>query len=163
MIIYVDMDEVVADLNESFEKIIGRSLGLGSKLSDVEFAKIEKYERILRDVKVKEGAEILIEWLREYCQKNNCQLFFLTSIGNERTRNMHYIIYDKVMWASKYFPDIPVFFGPYAEDKWRFCQPGDIIIDDQISICKQWIDVGGKAHVYTTWTECKIWLETELI
>jgi hypothetical protein len=66
---------------------------------------------------------------------------------------------DKVNWAAEHFPGIPVFLGPFSHDKWRYCKgPNDILIDDRHSNCSEWIAAGGRAHIYTTWEECKPWL-----
>jgi hypothetical protein len=40
--------------------------------------------------------------------------------------------------------------------------PGDILIDDRRSNCEEWIAVGGAAHQYKEWPECKVWLENML-
>jgi hypothetical protein len=52
---------------------------------------------------------------------------------------------DKVLWAQEHFPDIEVHFGPYAVDKYRHCQLGDILVDDRLSNCESWTQAGGKA------------------
>jgi len=67
--------------------------------------------------------------------------------------------YDKVLWAQERFPDIPVLFGPFSHDKWRHCEPGDILIDDRVSNCEEWIRAGGLAHIYRQWPECHVWLQ----
>jgi hypothetical protein len=46
-------------------------------------------------------------------------------------------------WVEEYFPDIPVHFGPYSEDKRDHCWPGDILVDDRSTNIAQWINAGG--------------------
>ena len=75
---------------------------------------------------------------------------------------MPYAANDKVWWAHRHFPGIPVFLGPFSHDKWRHCVAGDILIDDRHSNCHEWQSVGGRAHIYTTWEKCKPWLEDAL-
>jgi hypothetical protein len=67
--------------------------------------------------------------------------------------------YDKVLWATERFERIPVLFGPFSHDKWRHCQPGDILIDDRTSNCEEWTRAGGQAHIYRTWEGCQPWLQ----
>jgi hypothetical protein len=51
-------------------------------------------------------------------------------------------------WAREHFPDIPVHFGPYSEDKQDHTLPGDILVDDRGSNCVEWESRGGIAvHV----------------
>jgi 5'(3')-deoxyribonucleotidase len=52
--------------------------------------------------------------------------------------------YDKVLWATNYFPDIPVHFGPHSWDKYKHCRvEGDILVDDRPDNCEQWLAAGG--------------------
>ena len=56
---------------------------------------------------------------------------------------MHWAFYDKVMWAHKHFPNIPVHFGPFSKDKHVHCVIGDILIDDRTSNIEEWRSAGG--------------------
>ena len=69
------------------------------------------------------------------------------------------LIWDKVCWAQEHFPGIPVFLGPYSQDKWQHCRPGDILIDDRTSNCTEWENAGGHSHIYKSWVSCKVWLD----
>ena len=68
---------------------------------------------------------------------------FLTAVP--RNNDVKWAFYDKMIWASNYFPDIPVMFGPYSHDKHVHCQPGDVLIDDRTSNCTEWRRAGGIA------------------
>ncbi len=59
--------------------------------------------------------------------------------------DIQYAFFDKVEWAQKYFPGVPVFFGPYSKDKYQHCKVGDILIDDRISNIEEWRAAGGLA------------------
>jgi hypothetical protein len=87
-------------------------------------------------------------------------LAFLTAIPDNNS--VPYAIYDKVTWADTHFPGIPVFFGPYSSDKQVHCRFNDILIDDRKSNCEEWRSAGGIAHQYTTWEECKKWINDPL-
>jgi 5'(3')-deoxyribonucleotidase len=161
MNIYLDMDDVVADWKKLAQQIVGRAWADGTThLPDHEWSKVRDYKRFYRDLPLKEGAHDLVNYCREYSVKNNYFLAFLTALPHDD--DVPFAAYDKVMWAQKHFPNIPVFFGPYSGDKWKHCTPGDILIDDRVTNCKQWIEVGGVAHIYTTWENCKPWLLTSL-
>ena len=85
---------------------------------------------------------------------------FLTAIPHDDT--IPYAIYDKVRWADKHFPGIPVLFGPYSFDKQLHCKPRDILIDDRSDNCNDWRMAGGIAHEYRTWEKCQQWIKHNL-
>jgi hypothetical protein len=58
---------------------------------------------------------------------------------------VHWAFWDKILWAQERYPDIPVHFGPYSEDKQKHCVPGDILVDDRPDNCQSWRDAGGIA------------------
>ena len=62
---------------------------------------------------------------------------------------MPWAFYDKVIWAVKYFPDIPVMFGPHSTDKYKHCQKGDILVDDRLDNCQAWTQAGGISYCVT--------------
>jgi hypothetical protein len=55
--------------------------------------------------------------------------------------------------------NIPVFFGPYAYDKHKHCEIGDILIDDRQSNCEEWEAAGGIAHMYRNPDDCIAFLK----
>jgi hypothetical protein len=68
---------------------------------------------------------------------------FLTAVPHYN--DVHWAFWDKMLWAQERYPDIPVHFGPYSQDKQKHCQPGDILVDDRPDNCENWIRVGGVA------------------
>lgn len=162
MKIYLDMDDVVADWMGFAHNIVQRNWNYGERIPEQDWAKVKAQYRMYRDLPVKEGAEDLVEWCRAYCETNpGCELYFLTALPHDYS--MPWAAYDKVQWGDRYFPGIPVFIGPFSFDKWRHCQPGDILIDDRHSNCHEWRVQGGFAHEYRNWRECKAWLEETLM
>ena len=161
MNIYVDMDDVVADWFGYAREYLNEPLFKdGDILPDATWQKLKDDQRMYSKLPVKEGAYQLINWLTAYATEHACGLYFLTAIpkGND----MPWAPTDKIFWANKYFPQVPVFLGPYSFDKWVRCQPGDILIDDRKSNCEDWRRAGGRAHMYRSWEECKPWLEETL-
>jgi 5'(3')-deoxyribonucleotidase len=158
MIIYLDMDDVVADWMGLAKTIVNRNWNYGERIPDSDWKKLKYNPRFYRNIPLKKGAVDLVNYCRNLLSENKIDgLYFLTALPHDYS--MPHAAYDKVLWAQEHFPDIPVFFGPFSHDKWRHCTPGDILIDDRSSNVSEWISAGGIAHRYTTWENCKPWLE----
>lgn len=160
MKIYLDMDDVVADWMERAYEIIGRRWAPGDRIPDVEWNKIKQDERFYIELPLKADAHELVDYCKALVASGQVEsLQFLTALPHDYS--VPFAAQDKVWWGHKHFPGIPVFIGPFSHDKWRHCQPGDILIDDRHSNCSEWIAAGGDAHIYTSWSECKPWLEAK--
>lgn len=160
MNIYLDMDDVVADWMQHARRIVNRNWGYGERIPDHEWAKLKDDVRFYSSLPLKDGAHELVDYCKNLVATGRAErLTFLTALPHDYS--MQYAAYDKVWWAHKHFPDIPVFFGPFSHDKWRHCKPGDILIDDRTSNCEEWQRAGGIAHIYKQWPECKVWLEEQ--
>lgn len=88
-------------------------------------------------------ADDLVIVARKFRDQLDWDLKILTAIpsGND----MPWAFYDKILWQQKYYPDIPVMFGPYSRDKHLHCLPNDILIDDRIDNCNNWTNAKGIA------------------
>jgi 5'(3')-deoxyribonucleotidase len=160
-IIYLDMDDVVADWMGEARRLVNRDWNYGERIPDSDWDKVKAKKRFYRDLPIKEGAQELVQFCQNAVANGLAKdLFFLTALPHSDT--VQHAAYDKVHWADKNFPNIPVFFGPYSFDKHKHCQTGDILIDDRTSNCEEWQAAGGHAHVYRTWTNCRPWLENVL-
>lgn len=164
MNIYLDMDDVVADwlvFAQDFLKMRWDEK-LGERIPQADWDRLKENTRFYRDLPLKPGAHELVQMCRDHVAQNpNVGLYFLTALPHDYSTP--YAAYDKVHWGDKHFPGIPVFLGPFSHDKYRYCKsPDDILIDDRHSNCSEWIAAGGRAHIYTTWEECKPWLEKAL-
>lgn len=160
MDIYLDMDDVVADFKGYAERVLKKRMDDGIRFPEPEWNRLKDNPRIYRDLGLKEGAQDLVHWCQEWCLQHNAGLYFLTALP--RRNDIPYAPYDKVMWARKHFRGIPVFLGPFSGDKWKHCSPGDILIDDRASNCREWEAAGGRAFQYRRWQDCKEWLEQTL-
>jgi 5'(3')-deoxyribonucleotidase len=140
--LFLDMDGVVADFDAYAEKVLGKHAP-GEKWPSGDWAKLRHHKRMYRDLPKTKGADILVEFCRKFAEEHGLNLCFLTAVpkGND----MHWAFFDKVHWVQKYYPDIPVMFGPYSHDKHVHCTPDDILIDDRTSNCQEWTDAGGNA------------------
>jgi 5'(3')-deoxyribonucleotidase len=158
MKIYLDMDDVVADWMPAARAIVNRNWEYGERIPDTDWDKVKAKQRFYRDLPIKPGAHELVEYCQDLLSKDQIKdLNFLTALPHDYS--VPFASYDKVLWAQERFPNIPVLFGPFSHDKWRHCEPGDILIDDRVSNCEEWVRAGGRAHVYRQWPECHAWLQ----
>ena len=161
MNIFIDMDEVVADFTSYANAVLTRN-SLMDNYGSAEWGKLRQHPRLYRDLLIKEGGPELVDWITRYA-KNKPDVFVAFLSAVPKKNNMYWAFQDKVHWANKHFPDIPVFFGPYTADKHTHCKsPDDILIDDRLSNYEDWTATGGRAHQYKNWPDCKLWLEQTL-
>lgn len=154
MNIYLDMDDVVADWTRYANDFFGTpGREAHHYLPDDEWFKLKQQQRMYEELPVKAGARELVQVCAEYCKQRGTRLAFLTALPHDDS--FPYAAYDKVHWVDKRWPGIPVFFGPYAKNKHNFCEHGDLLVDDRISNCEDWVRAGGHAVRYTTWQECQ--------
>ena len=144
--LYLDMDGVVADFNEYAFRVHGFDFAV--EYPDELWNQIAQNPRLYRDIKKTPYADDLVNHCREFTNKNKIDLYFLTAVP--KSNRLHWAFYDKVEWARTYFSDIPVHFGPFSNNKWMHCTPGDILIDDRISNITEWTKSGGIAILHET-------------
>jgi len=160
-IIYLDMDDVVADWMKAARDIVNRNWDYGERIPEKDWSKVKAKERFYRDLPLKARAHELVDYCKSAVEKGQASdLRFLTALPHDYS--VPFASYDKIYWASKHFPDIPVLFGPFSHDKYKHCKPGDILIDDRHSNCAEWRAAGGQAHEYRNWEDCKPWLDSIL-
>jgi hypothetical protein len=159
MIIYLDMDDVVADWHTAAQEFLRmRWHKENERIPQEDWDKIKMNSHFYRDLPLKENSNDLVDYCRNTVATGKAtELRFLSALP--RNNDMTWAIWDKVLWAQEYFPGIPVFLGPYSHDKWKHCQPGDILIDDRTSNCMEWRNAGGLSHIYKDWKPCKEWLD----
>ena len=140
--LYLDMDGVVADFNEYAHRTLGVPASQGIYPDNV-WQKLAANPRLYRDLIPITYAGELVATCFNFAQRKQYGFMFLTAVpkGND----VPWAFYDKVEWARKYFPNIPVMFGPYSKDKHQHCEPGDILIDDRSSNIEEWRAAGGIA------------------
>lgn len=146
--LYLDMDGVVADFDELATQVLGTAAAPNGIYPEEQWSKIAAHERLYRDLNKTAYADQLVEECEDFALTKGYNLYFLTAVpkGND----VKWSFYDKVLWAQKYWPGIPVMFGPYSKDKWQHCSPGDILIDDRLSNIEEWRAAGGIAIHHTS-------------
>ena len=162
MIIYLDMDDVVADWHTAAQEFLRmRWHKENERIPQEDWDKIKMNSHFYRELPLKENAHDLVQFCRDAVSNGLAnELRFLSALP--RNNDMTWAVWDKVLWAQEHFEGIPVFLGPYSYDKYKHCKPGDILIDDRTSNCEEWIAAGGHSHIYRTWEACRPWLEQTL-
>ena len=138
------MDGVVADWRAGAAEIIGHNtLSPEQRYTQSDWNKLRNSPRLFSMLPKMHNADRLVDLARQYRDQLGWQLLFLTAIPHNN--DMPWTFWDKFKWAEIHFPDVPVHFGPYSEDKQRHCRPGDILVDDRSDNCQQWTQAGGLA------------------
>ena len=58
---------------------------------------------------------------------------------------------DKIEWVRNYLgAEYKINFGPHSVDKQKWCNPGDVLIDDNYLNVSQWNDRGGIGILHST-------------
>ena len=141
---YLDMDGVVADWETAAADLVGyRSEYPERPYPPEDWEKIRSFQRIFRNMPKMPRADELVELARKFRDELGWNLLFLTAVPHYN--DLHWAYYDKVMWAFERYPDIPVHFGPYSQDKRNHTIPGDILVDDRLDNCDGWKEAGGLA------------------
>jgi hypothetical protein len=166
MNIYIDMDEVVSDFMGYARKVLNKPR-VGDfqdevKVPFLDWKKLTNNPRLYKDLELRKDAHEVVAYILNYANTHDgVFVAFLSAIP--KNNDVPWAFQDKVHWANKHFPGVPVFLGPYSADKAHHCKSADdILIDDRTSNCNEFIAAGGKAHVYRTWPKCKAWLDEVL-
>lgn len=141
--LYLDMDGVVADFDEYASRVLGPIPQSSGIYPDEQWQKIADNKRLYRDLKKTPYADDLVAECGDLALTKGWDLMFLTAVP--KANDIKWAFYDKMVWAQLLFPGIPIHFGPYSHDKWKHCQPGDILIDDRASNIEEWRAAGGIA------------------
>ena len=139
--IYLDMDGVVADFDAEATKIIGYSHPANERWPDADWAKLRSNPRFYRDLPLMPDARRLVTTVLELADQYNRDVKFLTAVPQDN--DFPWAFQDKMTWKQRHFGDIPIWFGPYSNDKRHWARPGDILIDDRRSNIDQWREAGG--------------------
>jgi 5'(3')-deoxyribonucleotidase len=136
-IIFLDMDGVVSDFDGYAHRELGVETKAGIRFSQDDWYRLREFNpRIYRDIPVLPGAEDFVkdvEWLAGHY---GYDIRFLTAVPREN--DLGWAFWDKTEWARQYFPGIPVWFGPYSDDKQTHYKPGHILIDDRVKNIDTW-------------------------
>jgi len=146
--IYIDMDGVVADFDQSIIDIFGEEYS--NKIADKFWKQTCVEAEVFRRMPpIAEGIE-MVEAIRAYHD-----ICFMTSTGGMP----HHIdiAKQKLDWLHAHdLGQHPVAFCMNTQGKGRYAQPGAPLIDDRKKVCDAWIQGGGVAYLFTRESALKI-------
>lgn len=137
-IIYLDLDGVLADFNNSIKRYTGKYPYEMS--SDEMWKKVQEDEHFYRKLEKMPDANRLFSEVSALAKEHGFVVKVLTAIPRKST--MPNAGFDKIEWVKEHFPGLEVILGPYSRDKWKHAKFGDILIDDRQSNIKEWKEKG---------------------
>lgn len=143
--LFLDMDGVFADFDKGFELSYGMSPSdAREKLSNEDFwGHILGIDNFFRALPVMEGSKQAMK----YFQARGYRPVFLTGVPHSDPT----VAWQKLRWANSHFKGVPVHCC-FSREKSRFCQEGDVLLDDRTEYAGRWIDAGGTfVHFEGNW------------
>lgn len=145
--IYLDMDGVFVDFDTHFEKLHG----LHPKIVGEEnFWKVfdTKRDGFFRDCPPFEGHLGFLDYILEIADVFDYEVEMLTALPRRSTHPT--ALQEKQDWMNMHgMGHVKMNVGPYAIDKQKWCNSGDILIDDKDLNIQQWESKGGVAIHHT--------------
>ena len=151
-ILNLDMDGVLADFDRHFIDLHGQHpKGLAT---DQFWECVTKDPRWFSKLPVMHDSDILVAGACSWAKENGYEVHVLTALPSMVT--MEHSENDKRDWLNKHF-EMSVNWkfkvGPFAMDKQKHCNPGDILIDDVDKNIDQWNAAGGIGILHTSATD----------
>lgn len=143
--LFLDMDGVVADFN-LYAKTVLKKDQVTHDWPKEDWDRLIKNPRLYSILEKTPEADNLVAYCKHLANFNRIKIRFLTAVPKKN--DVPYAYYDKIMWAARYYPNIPVLFGPHSKDKYKHCSFGDILIDDRPSNCTEWDLAGGNSILH---------------
>jgi 5'(3')-deoxyribonucleotidase len=163
MIVYLDMDGVLADFDRYMIDVFGVPFNHISKMSEDRWALIsDRCQDLYSHLQPMPDAEILVDGVLKLCDSNGYSVGVLTAIpkyGRIPNAEQH-----KREWLLDRWPNLLYNFniGPYAIDKQKHARPGHVLIDDSHLNIPQWNAAGGIGILHTSAADSLIKLNAHL-
>jgi len=148
--LYLDMDGVLADFNLAAELVLNATpqenyeAAQRGRWPEAQWEKLREQPRFYRTLPKTDMADQLVDLARQYRDQLGWHIAMLTAIP--KNNDVPEAFQDKVEWVQEYYPDVPIYFGPYSQDKAQHCHTArDILVDDRKDNCDQWRQAGGQA------------------
>lgn len=139
MTLWLDQDGVLADFNRHYKYLFNNEPTRWPEPETVDWKLIESKPTFYRDIPVMSDAHSLYEYCVLFCiQHRITGPAILTGLPSSIDACSN----QKVDWRNAHFPHAPIQCCA-AKDKFRFCQPGDILVDDYLRYRVAWEDAGG--------------------
>ena len=163
MIIYIDLDGVLADFDGYYQEITG----LTPKAYESIYGTEKFWEQIYKDgdyfnrLEKTSFADRLISFVFDVFP--DVEKKILTALPRDYNNEFKT---QKIRWVQRYYGDLfsieQILLSPSGEGKAQFAQPGDILIDDMQKNIDAWNAVGGNG-VLVSDSEYKIFTELALL
>lgn len=142
--LYIDMDGVVADFNGFAATVLREPVDFSTeKWTEEQWSKLRSYPCLYKHLPKMARADEIMAIARKFRNYLGWRVYMLTAVP--KANDVPDAFSDKIYWMLKYYPDIPVRFGPFAKNKKDHCKPGDVLFDDRVSNCEEWSQAGGRA------------------
>lgn len=150
MIVYVDMDGVLADFEQQMRHVYGKQLADFSSRQEA-WRQIESIGHWFKHLHVKSDADQLVQELVDLQKRYHFSLQILTALPSLGVQHEEAFI-DKMEWVNQHFPLIFDKFnvGPFAIDKQDWATEQDVLIDDSHRNISQWNGKGGIGILHTS-------------
>lgn len=159
--IFLDMDGVLADFDSKSIELIGKRLRDFPDSASGWLA-MNEHQNIYRILDKMTDADELVDGVFKLVKQYNSTVAVLTAIpkfGKIIDAKRH-----KLQWLNEHFPTLLYDFniGPWAQDKYKHCNRGDVLIDDSELNIPQWQNAGGHGILHTDAKSSLIQLEKYL-
>lgn len=145
--LYLDMDGVLADFNSAARQYLSphhnAEMIQDTRWPKETWAHLIHVPHLYRHLPKTVWADQLVELALQFQDQLGYRVAILTAIP--RNNDVKDAFQDKFDWVQEHYPHLRIYFGPYSHDKQHHAQPGDILVDDRLSNCEEWQQMGGRA------------------
>lgn len=156
--LFWDLDDVLADFTGYVNYVHKTNYKVGDMMKYSEWEELRvNHQRMFASLKPKPTMSIAYDLGRKFDSA------ILTALPVDDHSPWSYAAHDKFTWVHRVCPQFPMFVGPYAHQKHRHCQPGDLLVDDKESNCIEWEAADGKAFLFRdNLKELELWLKSNV-
>jgi 5'(3')-deoxyribonucleotidase len=147
--IYLDMDGVLADFNTAARNYLQATAQeeheaeQRGRWPEHKWRNLVDAPNFYRHLPKMPRADELVKLARRFQDELGWEVRILTAIPTNN--EVPDVFQDKFDWMHEYYPGIRLCFGPYSTDKYKHARPGDILVDDRDSNCREWSATGNTA------------------
>ena len=145
--LFLDMDGPIVDLDGYFFSQFGTALhDMTKEERELHWDEHFTVDWFLHAPPAKDAFELL-----EYCLTNYRYVRILTALPHRRRDKAWQSMEAKIQWVHQHIGyNLPITFGPYAEDKRKHCNGMNyVLIDAMQRNIKQWLEAGGYGIFHT--------------
>jgi len=165
--LYIDLDDVTFDFTGYVNNALGTNYNVGELMTDADWAELRQDHQYMF-LDLEPNVEFIPIFQSIIESINPADIAFLSALPCDDRSCWQFAALHKVRSVDNYLAKygqsvpIPLFFGPYAHDKHKHCEVGDLLIDDKRSNCEEWVAAGGIAHIYRNPEGCIAFLEDNI-